>query len=678
MRRVIKRDGKKEKYDIDRIRRAIQKAVDAVKAQIDIDRVVEDVDRKITKKQITVEEIQDIVEETLVEHKQYKVAKAYILYRKKRAEVRKIAASLGITDAFHLPVNSLQVLASRYLKRDEHRRIIETPRELFWRVAKSIAAAEKHYGATRDDIKTLTQEFFDLISTFRFLPNSPTLMNAGTSLGQLSACFVLPVEDSIEGIFDAIKYTAMIHKSGGGTGFSFSKLRPVGDVVRTTGGIASGPISFMRVFNMTTEVIKQGGKRRGANLGALHVSHPDIFDFVVCKSTEGEFENFNISVGVTNEFMEAVMNDSDYWLINPRTKQKVRKVRARAIWDLIITEAWKTGDPGMLFLDTINESSSNCIPKYGPIETTNPCGEVPLYPYEACNLGSINLSRFVDDSGKIRWNELEETVRLSVRFLDDVIDANHYPIPQIKKMVHRTRRIGLGVMGFADMLIKMRIPYNTGEALRVARKVMSFIEKKAHDESKRLASERGSFPDFEDSIWPEKGYKQLRNCCVTTIAPTGSIGIIANCSSGIEPLFAVAYVRRLSDSLGTDLFEVNPLFEKIAIQEGFYSEALIRKIASKPSIQDVEEVPEEIRKLFVTAHDIDAKWHVMMQATFQESVDNAISKTINFPEWATPHDIENAYILAWRSGCKGITVFRDKCRTRQVLTTGCPECELHV
>jgi len=670
--KVKKRDGRIERYRREKIESAIRKAVDAVREKVDIDTLVDDVEEKIKgRKIITVEEIQDVVESVLVEHKLYKVAKAYILYRKKRAEIRKVAATLGITDTFHLPLNSLQVLAARYLRRDEQRRIIETPGQLFQRVAKAVAVAEKRFGR-KEDVSYWTDEFYEAMTTFKFMPNSPTLMNAGTKLGQLSACFVLPVGDSIESIFDAVKWTALVHKSGGGTGFSFSRLRPAGDTVQTTGGIASGPVSFMKVFNAATEIIKQGGKRRGANMGVLKVTHPDILDFVVAKTTEGELENFNISVGATDEFMDAVRQDGTVQLINPRTGRVVRSVKARVIWDLIITEAWKTGDPGMLFLDTINNSESNCIPKYGPIEATNPCGEVPLYPFEACNLGSINLSEIVDD-GKIDWNELERLVKIGVRFLDDVIEVNRFPLRQIERMVRRTRRIGLGVMGFADMLVRLGISYHSNEALKVAEEVMKFIQRKAREESVKLASERGSFPDFEDSIWVERGFKQLRNCCCTTIAPTGTISIIAGgCSSGIEPLFAVAYIRNVSDSLGTNLFEVNPTFEEIAIQEGFYSDELVKKIARQTSIQHIEEIPEEIRRLFVTAHDIPPLWHVKMQAAFQRYVDNAISKTINFPETATPRDIEMAYMMAWQLGCKGITVYRDKCKRKQVL---CVECE---
>jgi len=678
MRYVIKRDGGKEKFRKEKIRGAIEKAAIAVGNEVDVDALTAQVEKKLGKKhQIAVEEIQDVVEQTLVENNLYRVAKAYILYRKKRAEVRKLAHTLGVKDPFHLPVNSLYVLASRYLRRDAQRAIVETPKELFMRVAKAVAQADTRYGKSKSEIAELQEDFYTAMTTFKFMPNSPTLMNAGTKLGQLSACFVLPVEDSIDAIFDAIKWTAIVHKTGGGTGFSFSKLRPAGDVVQSTGGIASGPISFMKVFNSATNIIKQGGKRRGANMGVLNVTHPDILDFVTSKTTEGELENFNISVGVTDEFMEAVVRDKSYWWINPRTGQQVRKVKARAVWDLIIAEAWKTGDPGMLFLDTINSSVSNCIPKYGPIEATNPCGEVPLYPFEACNLGSINLSRIVRNQ-KIDWNEFERLIRLGVHFLDNVIDANRYPIPQVDEMVKRGRRIGLGVMGFADMLIKLGIPYDSSKAISTATKVAKFMMEKAHDESKRLASERGSFPEFEDSIWPQKGYRQLRNCCVTTIAPTGTISIIAGgCSSGIEPLFSVAYIRNVSESLGMNLFEVNPLFEEIAVREGFYSDKLIEKVARQTSIQKIEEIPESIRKLFVTAHDIDPLHHIQMQAAFQRYVDNSISKTINFPEWATPRNIEEAYLMAWRLGCKGITVYRDKCKSKQVLTPlECPQCQL--
>ena len=671
MREVTKRDGQIVAFDKSKITSAIQKAIDAADEQADAKQLTSEVMDVLGRKKLHVELIQDTIEQVLVKRNLYKVAKAFILYRKQRAEVRRTAHSLGILDDFHLPLNALQVLASRYLRRSEYGQFSETPKQMYERVANAIAQVDKLYGHTEEQVQCITLDFYNAMVNNEFLPNSPTLMNAGTPLGQLSACFVLPVNDSIEEIFNAIKWTAMIHRSGGGTGFSFSRLRPTGDYVSSTGGAASGPVSFMKVFNSATEIVKQGGKRRGANIGTLRVDHPDILDFITAKASEGELANFNISVGATDSFMEAVQHDSSIDLVNPRTQRPTRTIRAKAIWDLVMAEAWKTGEPGMLFLDTINASSSNCIPKYGPIESTNPCGEICLYPFEACNLGSINLSKCVKN-GHIDTVKLERLTKLAVHFLDNVIDANKYPILQIERAVKRGRRIGLGIMGFADMLILLKVPYDTIEALDVARQVMALIEKVAHEESKALGSTRGSFPEFEDSIWPKRGYKNLRNCCVTSIAPTGTISIIAGgCSSGIEPLYSVAYVRQVGESLGTSLFEVSPLFEQTMVREGLYTEELIEKVSKKTSIQNVEEIPMELRRLFVTAHNIEWKQHVMMQAEFQRHVDNSISKTINFPETATPRDIEDAYMFAWKTGCKGITVYRDKCRVKQVL---CPRC----
>jgi ribonucleoside-diphosphate reductase alpha chain len=503
-----------------------------------------------------------------------------------------------------------------------------------------------------------------MMTGFEFLPNSPTLMNAGTMFRQLSACFVLPVEDSIEGIFDTLKAAAIIHKTGGGTGFSFSRLRPRGDVVRTTGGIASGAISFAKIYDAATEVMKQGGRRRGANMGILRVDHPEIMDFVVAKEKEGVLRNFNISVTITDKFMKAVEKDGDFELINPRNCEAVKMLKARAIWNLIIMMAWKNGEPGVVFIDTINRH--NPTPHKGQMESTNPCGEQPLLPYESCNLGSIDVSKFVTDNGKMDWDRLKKTVRLAVRFLDNVVDANVYTLPEIEKITKDNRKIGLGVMGFADMLIKMGIKYDTEEGLQTAEKLMKFINDEGKKMSMELGEEKGSFPNFKGSKW-EKQFKTLRNATVTTIAPTGTISIIAGCSQGIEPLFAIAYVREVAESLGRSLVEVNSLFENIALKEEFYSEELITEVSKKTSIQDVKEVPKQIRKLFVTAHDISAEWHVRMQAAFQKYTDNAVSKTINFPNWATPYDIEKAYLLAYKLGCKGITVYRHGSREVQVL-----------
>jgi ribonucleoside-diphosphate reductase alpha chain len=623
-----------------------------------------------------VEEIQDKIEETLVQFKEYKIAKAYILYRQRRANARRLAASLGVKDDLKLPTSALIVLSKRYLLKDEKGRIKETPMKLFRRVARAIAQVDEQYGTSSKDVRKLTQQFYDLMTQGYFLPNSPTLMNAGAPLGQLSACFVLPVHDSIDSIFLTLYHTAKIHQTGGGVGFNFSTLRPTGDVVRTTGGVASGPVSFMRVYDAATQEIKQGGKRRGANMGILNVNHPDILEFITAKS-RGGLENFNISVAVTDKFMRAVQSGETIPLVNPRNKEVVQNVPARAIWDLIVAEAWRSGDPGLVFLDTINKSNSNVVPKYGPIEATNPCGELPLYPYESCNLGSINLSKFVkmNKEPHIDWERLEQVVRLAVHFLDNVIDANKFPLQEIETMTKKIRRVGLGVMGWADLLIALNIPYNSQQALDLAAEVMKFITEKARDESVRLGEQRGSFPEFKDSIWPKRGYKTLRNGTVTCIAPTGTISILAGCSPGIEPLFSIVTVRDLEESLGAKLVDINQAFESRAIKEGFYSEELMDKIARDFSIQKIQEIPEEVKRVFVTAHDISPEWHVKMQATFQMYTDNAVSKTVNLPYTATPHDVENVYFLAWKLGCKGITVFRTGSKDKQVFTT-CKECEV--
>ncbi len=670
---IIKRDGRKVPFRKEKITEAIWKAAKAVggkdrkKAEELAGQVVELLKKKLKPGEIpSVEQVQDLVEKVLVENKHYKTAKAYILYRQKRAEIRRVKASLGITDELKLPLNSILVLERRYLRKDENGRVIETTAQLFRRVAKTIAEVERKYKKNEKEIKKLEEKFYKMMTKLEFLPNSPTLMNAGTDLGQLSACFVIPVEDDMESIFNAVKYMALVQKSGGGTGFSFSKLRPKGDVVRSTGGVASGPVSFMRVFDVATDVIKQGGKRRGANMGILRVDHPDILDFIVAKEKEGVLSNFNLSVAVTDEFMSAVEKGKDFELINPRTNKPVKKLKALAIWNLIVTMAWKNGEPGLIFIDRINQY--NPTPHVGVIESTNPCGEVPLLPYESCNLGSINLSLMVEDN-QINWEKLRETVRLAVQFLDNVIDANKYPIPQIERATKANRKIGLGVMGFADMLIKLGISYASEEAVKIAEKVMKFISEEARKKSVELGLEKGSFPNFKGSIWDKKGYKALRNATVTSVAPTGTISIIANCSSGIEPLFSICFMRNLAESLGRNLLEINPLFEAIAVKEGFYSEELIKKIANKLSIQDVEEIPKRVRKLFVTTFDIPPEQHVKIQAAFQKYVDNSVSKTINLPHYATPNDVEKIYWLAYKLGAKGITVYRHGSRKLQVITS---------
>ena len=671
IKKIKKRDGRIVDFNANKIAEAIWKAAKAIGGKDRVlsvklaEQVVETLEKQLKPGEIpTVEQVQDIVEKTLIENGHARTAKAYILYRQKRAEIRKMKTLLGVTDELKLPLNAIIVLERRYLRKDEKGRVIESTSQMFRRIAKSLAEVEKQYGKSNAEISRYEDEFYRMMTRLEFLPNSPTIMNAGTMFRQLSACFVLPVEDSIEGIFDTLKAAAIIHKTGGGTGFSFSRLRPRGDVVRTTGGIASGAISFAKIYDTATEVMKQGGRRRGANMGILRVDHPEIMDFIVAKEKEGVLRNFNISVAITDKFMEAVEKDGDFELINPRNGEVVKSMKARAIWNLIIMMAWKNGEPGVIFIDTINRH--NPTPHIGQIEATNPCGEQPLLPYESCNLGSIDVSKFVTADGKMDWDRLRKTVRLAVRFLDNVVDANVYTLPEIEKITKGNRKIGLGVMGFADMLIKMGIKYDTEEGLQTAEKLMKFINDEGKKMSAELGEEKGSFPNFKGSIW-EKQFKTLRNATVTTVAPTGTISIIAGCSQGIEPLFAIAYVREVAESLGRSLVEVNSLFENIALKEGFYSEELIKKISRKTSIQDVEEIPEHIRKLFVTAHDISAEWHVRMQAAFQKYTDNAVSKTINFPNWATPNDIEKAYLLAYKLGCKGITVYRHGSREVQVL-----------
>ncbi len=574
----------------------------------------------------------------------------------------------GASRVLNLSANAVTVLEKRYLKRNEEGKVIETPEELFRRVAHHVAASDALYGKSDTDVKRVEEEFYDLITSLEFFPNSPTLMNAGRRLGQLSACFVLPVDDSMESIFDAVKYAAIIHKSGGGTGFSFSKLRPKGDVVGSTKGISSGPISFMTVFDNATEAVKQGGTRRGANMGILRVDHPDILEFITCKDSNKRLNNFNISVGLTETFMKAVEEDKEYELLNPRSKKSVATLRARSVFETIVKQAWKNGEPGIVFLDKIN--ASNPTPALGEIESTNPCGEQPLMPYESCNLGSINLSKMVkiNDEGRYvaDWSRLKDVTWKAVHFLDNVIDANKYPLKVIEEMTKANRKIGLGIMGWADMLIEMRIPYNSDRAIGLAEEVMGFIQTEGRLASCALAEERGVFTNHEHSVYRDE--MPVRNATVTTIAPTGSLSILAGCTSGIEPLFAVSFVRNVME--GTKLIEVNPYFEKEAKERGFWSRELMEKIASTGSIAHFNEFPLLVREVFVTAHDITPMDHIKMQAAFQKYVDNAVSKTVNFPSTAASKDVEDVYMMAYKKGCKGVTVYRDGSREEQVLSTG--------
>lgn len=562
-----------------------------------------------------------------------------------------------------LSPNALRVLERRYLKRDEQGNPTETPEELFRRVADNVASADLLYDKNADT-KAVSNEFYSVMTNLEFLPNSPTLMNAGRNLQQLSACFVLPIEDSMESIFQTVKDAAIIHKTGGGTGFSFSRLRPKGDTVHSTDGKASGPISFMSVIDAATEVITQGGKRRGANMGVLRVDHPDIMEFIVCKENEDKFRNFNISVAITDKFMIALKNDSNFKLINPRTNKSVKSVKAKEIFDKIVEQAWKNGEPGIIFIDKINETQPT--PQQGEIESTNPCGEQPLLPYESCNLGSINLARMVKTkNGKnmIDWDKLKKTITAAVHFLDNVIDVNKFPFKKIEEITKGNRKIGLGVMGFSDLLIQLKIPYDSEEGVKTAETLMKFIEEESNKASQALAEKRGSFPNINQSIYKSP----MRNATTTTIAPTGSLSIIANCSSGIEPVYALAYTRKAVDE---ELPVINPYLEEIAKKEGFYTKELMKDIAETGTVQKNETVPESIQKLFKTALEIDHEWHLKMQAAFQKYTDNAVSKTINLPNSATQEEVRNAFLLAYELGCKGITVYRDRSRLEQVFQAG--------
>jgi len=663
---IRKRTGEVVRFQQEKITNAIAKAMHAVSqfnkkiAQQITKDIIKTIDSRLNsfeQKIPDVEQVQDIVEEILMISRYDRTAKAYILYRKSRTHARELKKFFNIRDDLKLGVNAIKVLEERYLLKNKKGEIIETPTEMFRRVAKVIARIDKKYGENSDKCE---KEFFELMKNLEFLPNSPTLMNAGTELGQLAACFVLPIEDSLESIFKTLDNMALIQQSGGGTGFNFSKLRPSGDIVQSTKGIASGPVSFMRIYDSATDVIKQGGKRRGANMGILHISHPDIEEFITAKQGIKKLSNFNISVAATDKFMKAAKTNKNFELINPRNHKIVKKVNAKQLFNLIVGSAWKTGDPGMIFIDEINRK--NPTPKLAKIEGTNPCGEVPLLAYESCNLGSINLSRMLIEN-KIDWKKLEKTARTAVHFLDNVIDANKYPLPQIEQITKANRKIGLGVMGFADMLIQLGIKYDSDDAIKLAERIISFIEKTAVDESKNIAKKRGHFPNLSKSKWKFK----LRNATLTTIAPTGTISIIAGCSSGIEPLFALSFVRNVME--GKKLLEINHAFQLQLIKDGKWNEKLVKKIAITGSAQKTN-LSKTIKNVFKTSLDIKPEWHVKMQAAFQKYVDNAVSKTVNLPKKASANDVKKIYELAHKLKCKGITVYRYGSKPEQVLYIG--------
>lgn len=600
-------------------------------------------------------------------------------------------SSTCVEESLNLSENAVKVLEKRYLKRDKDGNCIERPEDMFRRVADTIAAGDLKFGKSEADVKKLSDRFYKAITSRYFMPNSPTLMNAGRELGQLAACFVLPVEDSLEGIFETVKNTALIHKSGGGTGFSFARLRPKNSVVKSTMGVSSGPVSFMEVFNAATEAVKQGGTRRGANMGILRVDHPDIIDFINCKSDNNKLNNFNISVAITDKFMEAYLNGTDYDLINPQTKEVVGRMNAKEVFDLIVDGAWRNGEPGIVFIDKMN--ADNPTPLVGAIESTNPCGEVPLLPYEACNLGSINLGLMMKETSngwEVDWDLLAETTKTAMRFLDNVIAVNNYPLPQISEMVQNNRKIGLGVMGWADMLMKMGISYNSEEGTKLAGQVMEFIDYVSKKESIEMAKERGSFNNFKGSIYDSDNYLfnkykgksagkisdeqwaeidadikkyGLRNATTTCIAPTGTISMIASASGGVEPLFGLVFSRLIMD--GTEMLEVNPIFKDYMVSHGLYSEDMMSKIAKEGTIAHIDGVSQNVKDIFATAHDVTPYWHVKMQAAFQLHTDNAVSKTVNFVESATREDIKEAYILAYKNNLKGITVYRNNSRQFQ-------------
>ncbi|MCS7007127.1 MAG: adenosylcobalamin-dependent ribonucleoside-diphosphate reductase [Thermoleophilia bacterium] len=663
---VERRDGTLVPFDPARISSAVARAEREAGRHpgelggVIVEAVVAELARRFPDGAAPVEEIQDAVERALVARGAVEVARAYAVYRQRRAELRRAKAALGVRDELKLSLNAAIVLKERYLRRDEEGRIRESTAEMMERVARHVADAEDEVEPGSGE--RWAEEFSSLLKGLLFLPNSPTLMNAGTQLGLLSGCFVLPLEDSLESVFETLKRAALIQKEGGGTGFSFSRLRPAGDRVASTGGTASGPVTFLHVFDAATDAVRQGGRRRGANMAVLDVSHPDVRAFVAAKLEPDALENFNLSVAVGDGFLRAVERGGSHELVNPRTGRGERTVEARRLFDEIVEAAWRAGEPGLLFLDRVN--AANPVPTLGRIEATNPCGEVPLLPYESCNLGSINLARLVRD-GALDWEELARVVRLAVRFLDDVITVNRYPFPELEEAALATRKIGLGVMGLAELLAALGLPYDSEPALELAERIAAWIRQEARAASAELAAERGPFPRFPDSVFARAGGPPLRNAQLTSIAPTGTISVIAGTTAGIEPMFALAYFRNV---LGTRLVELNPLFERTARERGFWSDDLAAEILERGTLRDLPGIPEDVRRAFVTALELPPQAHVRMQAVFQRHTDAAVSKTVNLPEDASPDAVREVFLSAWRAGVKGITVYRYGSRPSQVLT----------
>lgn len=657
--KIIKRDGRVVAFDENKIIEAVRKVVSYKHEPERLTKIAITILKKGVNGEIpTVEQVQDVVEQVLMAAGHYEAAKAYILYRQKHQKVREVKEILGVKDDVGLTPNQLKVLENRFLRHDDSGRVIETPGQLFRRVAKFISEQEK-------DPKQWEERFYKIISKMEFVPAGCYFRGAGTKSAVLANCFVLPVEDNMAAIFDSVKWLALIQQAGGGTGFNFSKLRPKGDYVKSSGGFATGPVSFMKVFDAATGQVMQGGYRMGANMGILDVDHPDIGEFIVCKTEEGEITNFNISVGATDEFMRAVKENKSFKLRNPRNKEAVQTIKARQLFSQMVNLAWRTGDPGMIFLDTINKHNP-VLKTLGPLKATNPCGEQPLHPFDVCNLGSINLAKFVR-SASVDWKRLELVTKTATRFLDNGVDASRYPLEQVAKMAKANRRIGLGVMGWADMLYQLGIGYNTEEGVRLAEKVMKFINRAAVEESVVLAKEKGVFTNWQGSGYERKGIKR-RNLAVTTIAPTGTISMVADCSSGIEPNFALSYVKNVIDEQG--LSYVNPYFKQAVEASNLSNEQKIdayRRVANTGRCVDIEYLPWKIKQVFVTAYDIAPEWHVKMQAAFQKHTENAVSKTINFPAKATMTDVEKAYMLAWELKCKGITIYRSGSKADQIL-----------